>query len=169
MIHNVCMLLFWWPWKKYLVVYTAWVLPYWFSSRHIWFSQSSAIIEVHLLPWLYITVYHLSWLHCLPLSLALSFLVCSTCIWTLPCFPSTISLGFSTVRGNKQLWFHQCESLSLIRCDPDGIFSSFYTSIHHLPKPQSHTGAAVCNITCQSEGRVSHKPAGHIIRHTFSF
>ena len=109
----------------------------------------------------------------LPLLLALSFLVClpyvsPLCARMQPCCPSTISLGCSSVRVNKPPWFHQRESLSLIRRDPDGIFSSFYTSIHHLSKPQSHMSAGVRDITCQSEGRVSHKLAGHIIEYTFS-
>lgn len=68
---------------------------------------------------------------------ALPFLLSLTCI-SLP-LPSSlpsdaflgISLEFSTGQVNKPAWFHQCESVSLIRRDPDGISSSFDTAIHH--------------------------------------
>lgn len=134
------------PRPAFLSLFFALCLPRSLTSP----SQSAPIIPIYLLPWLYITIYHLSSLCCPPSHYLL-------CLFYSPWHTSlslslfrrclvflSISLEFFSPTGwvNKPAWFHQCESVSLIRRDPDGISGSFYTAIH-----QDHV-ANILSLSC---------------------
>lgn len=99
-------------------------------------SQSAPIIPIHPLPWHYAAIYHLSPLRCPPshyLPHRFHFLVIvflSSAALVLLLRSLACCALFSTRWVNKTAWFHQCESVSLTRRDPDeSIFS--YAAIHH--------------------------------------
>lgn len=99
-------------------------------------SQSAPIIPIHPLPWHYTAIYHLSPLRCPPshyLPHRFHFLVIvflSSAALVLLLRSLACCALFSTRWVNKTAWFHQCESVSLTRRDPDESTFS-YAAIHH--------------------------------------